>query len=97
LPTENYCPLSAGTRVSPLQNRVLCITQQEPGGYKRFLKIGIIFFKFLLPVAYFLSIPTILYVWPELTNQFFKTPKVPQNEVRDGKIIENEGGLHLGV
>jgi hypothetical protein len=39
----------------------------------------------------------LLYVWPELTNRFFKTPKSPQNEVRDGKIIENEGGLHLGV
>jgi hypothetical protein len=37
------------------------------------------------------------YVWPELTNRFFKTPKSPQYEVRDGKIIENEGGLHLGV
>jgi hypothetical protein len=39
----------------------------------------------------------ILYIWPELTNRFFKTPEFPQNEVRDGKIIENEGGLHLGV
>jgi hypothetical protein len=39
----------------------------------------------------------ILYVWPELTNRFFKTPKFPQNEVRDGKIFENEGGSHLGV
>ena len=39
----------------------------------------------------------LLYVWPELTNRFFKPPKFPQNEVRDGKIIENEGGLHLGV
>jgi hypothetical protein len=35
--------------------------------------------------------------WPELTNRFFKTTKFPQDEVRDGKIIENEGGLHLGV
>jgi hypothetical protein len=33
---------------------------------------------------------SILYVWPELTNWFFKTTKFPQNEVRDGKIIENE-------
>jgi hypothetical protein len=40
---------------------------------------------------------TVLYVWPELTNWFFKPPKFPQNEVRGGKIIENEGGLHLGV
>jgi hypothetical protein len=39
----------------------------------------------------------VLYVWPELTNRFFKTTKFPQNEVRDGKIIENEGGLRLGV
>jgi hypothetical protein len=39
----------------------------------------------------------ILYVWPELTNQFFKNPKYPQNKVQDGKIIENEGSLHLGV
>jgi hypothetical protein len=39
----------------------------------------------------------VLYGWPELTNQFFKTPEFPQNEVRDGKIIENEGGSHLGV
>jgi hypothetical protein len=39
----------------------------------------------------------LLYVWPELTNRFFKNPKFPQNEVRDGKIIENEGCLHLGV
>jgi hypothetical protein len=37
------------------------------------------------------------YVWPELTNWFFKTPKFPQKKVRGGKIIENEGGLHLGV
>jgi hypothetical protein len=39
----------------------------------------------------------ILYVWPELTNRFFKTTKFPHNEVQVGKIIENEGGLHLGV
>jgi hypothetical protein len=39
----------------------------------------------------------VLYVWPELTNRFFKTTKFPQNEVWDGKIIENEGGLRLGV
>jgi hypothetical protein len=39
----------------------------------------------------------VLHVWPELTNLFIKTPKFPQNEVWDGKIIENEGGLHLGV
>jgi hypothetical protein len=31
-----------------------------------------------------------------LTNRFFKTPKFPQNEVLDGKNIENEGGLQLG-
>jgi hypothetical protein len=31
-----------------------------------------------------------------LTNRFFKPPKFPQNEVRDGKIVENEGGLHWG-
>jgi hypothetical protein len=30
----------------------------------------------------------ILYVWPELINQFFKTTIFPQNEVQDGKIIE---------
>jgi hypothetical protein len=39
----------------------------------------------------------ILYIWPELTKWFFKNPKYPQNKVRDGKIIENEGSLHLGV
>jgi hypothetical protein len=41
--------------------------------------------------------PQLLYVWPELTNRFIKTPKFPQNEVQDGKIIENEGGFHLRV
>jgi hypothetical protein len=45
----------------------------------------------------FSSVPTVLYVWPELTNRFFKTTKFPKNEVRDGKIIENEGGLRLGI
>jgi hypothetical protein len=43
------------------------------------------------------SFESVLYIWPELTNPFFKTLKLPQNEVRDGKIVENEGGLHLGV
>jgi hypothetical protein len=38
-----------------------------------------------------------MYIWPELTNRFFKIVKFPQNEDRDGDIIENEGGLHLGV
>jgi hypothetical protein len=40
---------------------------------------------------------SLLYVWPVLTSRFFKTLKLPQNEVRDGKIVENEGGLHFGV
>jgi hypothetical protein len=50
-----------------------------------------------LPLSILSLHQELLYVWPELTNGFFKNPKSPQNEVRDGKIIENEGGLHLGV
>jgi hypothetical protein len=53
--------------------------------------------KLLSPPKFSLLRLKILYGWPELTNQFFKTPEFPQNEVRDGKIIENEGGSHLGV
>jgi hypothetical protein len=54
-------------------------------------------FSFAIFTFLTLSLSLILYVWPELTNRFFKTLKLPQNEVRDGKIYENEGGLHLGV
>jgi hypothetical protein len=49
------------------------------------------------PEDHLKRVSNLLYVWPELTNRFFKTTKFPQNEVRDGKIIENEGGLRLGV
>jgi hypothetical protein len=28
---------------------------------------------------------------------FFKNHKLTQNEVRDGEVIKNEGGLHFGV
>jgi hypothetical protein len=59
------------------------------GDVVRFLRFG--------PVKCWSS-QNLLYIWPQLTNRFFKTAKFPQNEVQDGKILEkNEGGLHLGV
>jgi hypothetical protein len=37
------------------------------------------------------------YIWVQVSDGFFKKAKYPQNEVWDGEIIENEGGLYLGV
>jgi hypothetical protein len=39
------------------------------------------------------------YYWVQVSDGFFKKAKYPQNEVWDGEImiIENEGGLYLGV
>jgi hypothetical protein len=37
------------------------------------------------------------FIWVQVSHGFFKKAKYPQNEVWDGEIIENEGGLYLGV
>jgi hypothetical protein len=37
------------------------------------------------------------YIWVQVSNGFFKKAEYPQNEVWDGEIIENEGGLYLGI